>query len=70
MTYWSEDFVRPCGTEAAYRRHLRHGEAACLSCLAAHARYKQDHYDPVKRRQRYLEHEGGTGLGRWPLGRP
>lgn len=23
------------GTESAYRRHLRHGEPACLPCLAA-----------------------------------
>lgn len=27
--------LKPCGTLAAYRRHLRHGEAACEECLAA-----------------------------------
>jgi hypothetical protein len=24
--------VKPCGTEAAYRRHLRHGEVPCEPC--------------------------------------
>jgi hypothetical protein len=27
--------LQPCGTEAAYRRHLRAGERACEPCLAA-----------------------------------
>lgn len=27
--------TRPCGTSAAYRRHLRHGEKACDACVAA-----------------------------------
>lgn len=27
-----------CGTDAGYRRHLRHHEAACGPCLAAHRR--------------------------------
>jgi hypothetical protein len=31
--------LRPCGTEAAYRRHLARSEPACPDCLAAHARY-------------------------------
>jgi hypothetical protein len=26
---------QPCGTRAAYRRHLRHGEQPCRACLAA-----------------------------------
>lgn len=29
--------LKPCGTPAAYRRHLRHGEAACQACLDAEA---------------------------------
>ncbi len=28
--------LKPCGTEAAYRRHKRHGEYPCGLCLAAH----------------------------------
>ena len=27
---------QPCGTEAAYRRHNRRGEAPCAACRAAH----------------------------------
>lgn len=27
--------LAPCGTPAAYRRHLRHGERPCSDCLAA-----------------------------------
>lgn len=33
--------LRPCGTEAAYRRHLRRRELACETCLRAHAEYEQ-----------------------------
>ena len=33
--YWPEN-LRPCGTPAAYRRHLRHHEPACRKCLDAH----------------------------------
>lgn len=28
-----------CGTNRAYRRHLRNGEATCTACRAAHRRY-------------------------------
>lgn len=29
--------LRPCGTDAAYFRHRKHGEDPCLPCRAAHA---------------------------------
>jgi hypothetical protein len=29
--------LAPCGTPAAYRRHLRGGEPTCTTCRAAHA---------------------------------
>ena len=29
--------LKPCGTNAAYQRHLRHGEVADQACLDAHA---------------------------------
>jgi hypothetical protein len=32
---------QPCGTPAAYRRHLRHGERPCLSCRQAESRRQQ-----------------------------
>jgi len=31
--------LKPCGTEAAYVRHLRHGEEPCSDCRIAHAAY-------------------------------
>lgn len=33
---------QPCGTEAAYLRHRRHGEQACYPCMQANARAGQD----------------------------
>lgn len=37
--------LKPCGTSAAYRRHLRNGEAACGPCRDAVAREKMDRID-------------------------
>jgi hypothetical protein len=38
---------QPCGTLAAYRRHLRRGEATCQPCKDANAEYgrnqRKDH---------------------------
>lgn len=31
--------LRPCGTEAAYRRHVYHGQVPCDACRAAHRAY-------------------------------
>jgi hypothetical protein len=28
--------VKPCGTEAAYRRHYRRGQKPCQRCIDAH----------------------------------
>lgn len=48
--------LKPCGTTAAYRRHLRHGERPCEHCRQAEARLHQERwrggYDQV-RRDRY-----------------
>ncbi len=33
--------VQPCGTQAAYQRHVRGGETACDACLAAERRRKR-----------------------------
>ena len=32
---WAEEYLQPCGTPAAARRHQRRGERACDACLAA-----------------------------------
>lgn len=47
--YWrrkrgEEVHVDPCGTPTAYRRHLRHGEEACVACLAAWSAYCSERY--------------------------
>ena len=34
---------KPCGTNAAYRRHKNHGEYPCTACLAAHAEDVKKH---------------------------
>lgn len=31
--------LKPCGTEAAHRRHLRRGEEPCHACFKAHEEY-------------------------------
>lgn len=31
--------LRPCGTQAAYRRHQRYGERPCVKCCEANAQY-------------------------------
>lgn len=43
--------LRPCGTEAAYQRHLRHGEEPCEACDRAHAAYVRAAYhdNPARR---------------------
>lgn len=33
--------LKPCGTTAAYRRHLRNGEPACDACKAANTEAKK-----------------------------
>jgi len=34
--------TQPCGTRAAYARHLRHGEEPDDACKAANARYRAE----------------------------
>lgn len=36
--------VKPCGTDAAYKRHLVKGEVACQPCLDAHAAKYREWY--------------------------
>jgi hypothetical protein len=31
--------LQPCGTDAAYNRHIQHGEEPCAVCRAAHNAY-------------------------------
>lgn len=45
--------VKPCGTTAAYARHLRHKETPCEPCRQAHAlwqwNYRKTHGRPSRR---------------------
>jgi hypothetical protein len=41
--------LRPCGTEAAFRRHHRRRELACRECLVAHAKYEQERAATIRR---------------------
>lgn len=49
--------LRPHGTRAAYRRHLRRGERACESCLQAERRAWPGRSDAAnaRRRERYRQ---------------
>lgn len=48
---WSADIVRPCGTDAAYRRHVRHGEKPCPQCVTAHNAARQETRQRAAQRQ-------------------
>lgn len=58
--------TKPCGTPAAYVRHLRHGEKACEACLVAIRAYKSDRPDArasnreAARRYRVAKKSGGA----------
>lgn len=43
--------VAPCGTPAAYRRHLRHGEDPCSACRRANRIVKRSQADQRRRAQ-------------------
>lgn len=54
--------LQPCGTVAAYRRHLRHGEVPCRSCCDALALAQRERRGaPV--RGRYGVNGCGTNTG-------
>lgn len=39
---------KPCGTPAAYQRHIQNGETACQPCCDAEAKYRKDLYNSPK----------------------
>ena len=41
--------VQPCGTVAAYKRHLRHGEQPCVACRTANATWHRERYAAAKK---------------------
>lgn len=40
--------THPCGTNAAYKRHQRHGEQPCAACRAAWSAYQRELYQRRK----------------------
>jgi len=40
--------LKPCGTPAAYRRHLRYGQDACQACLDAEAARRRPEGNPPR----------------------
>jgi hypothetical protein len=41
-TPWSNTTLLPCGTHAAYRRHIRRGEPVDGACTEARRKYQRD----------------------------
>jgi len=41
--------VQPCGTPAAYARHLRHGEIPCEACRLANSQRHRELYQARKK---------------------
>lgn len=37
--------LKPCGTNAAYARHIRNGESPCLKCTDAHSANQKEWHD-------------------------
>lgn len=54
----------PCGTESAYKYHVRHGETPDPACLAAHADYNRAHAKPGRRRKPEAKKPCTDGCGR------
>lgn len=40
--------LKPCGTNAAYNRHIRNGDPPCLPCVNAHAKQQKEWSDSKK----------------------
>lgn len=45
--------LKPCGTSAAYQRHIRHREVPCRPCVEAHRRRLLDYERRRGRKPRY-----------------
>lgn len=55
--------LKPCGTEAAYRRHLRHDETPCTACRKAH----RDRVGTDRRNQALSDNLARAAAGTAPL---
>ena len=57
---WETWWLKPCGTPAAYRRHIRHSEPICEPCRQAEARRGRDY-----RRRRATRASRPTSAPEW-----
>ncbi|MDX2709988.1 hypothetical protein PV350_45460 [Streptomyces sp. PA03-6a] len=55
--------TKPCGTAAAYARHLRHGETPCEDCRRANREYKKGGGARAKRQGQRKPINHGTTAG-------
>ena len=55
--------LQPCGTPAAYRRHLDHGEVPCWPCTEAERLRLQDRRKAPQRRAVLAEAVGDGSYG-------
>lgn len=46
---------KPCGTRAAYLRHLDHGEPPCDPCAEANAAHRREHAAGTQERHRLYQ---------------
>lgn len=46
MSYRKPEDVEPCGTRAAYQRHIRHGEVPCDACMGANRLFTERYRRP------------------------
>lgn len=56
-----KNLPKPCGTRAAYYRHLRHGEVPCDDCTRANREDKRKPSTPTPSRRKPIKH--GTRAG-------
>lgn len=54
--------LQPCGTDAAYNRHIYHKELACGPCLEAHREMRKARKNKVKRQLEKLRADLRKGL--------
>ena len=67
MPPWMYAEKQPCGTTAAYDRHIKHNEPACRACRQANARRWREQNPPKSERTRRA-HAAAGGTTGWEPG--
>lgn len=55
MSAWPWYMLTPCGTDSAYKRHMRRGEPTDQACRDAHAAEEKWRYQRNKQRDEEAE---------------